>query len=135
MKKPECRIISLISAPSGRRVRVAPHAVTPMPGSKACRVIQLLPGAALVPAPMPILGCRWRGDGGLTVYVSGSMPLDLRSAAEEGCTHEEQWLVAVAGGIQEIDLTDCRQEFHLLEPTAKVLALYAGGETSEALAA
>ena len=128
MKKPVCQSVSLLSA-HPRRVRVAPHPVAPTPGSRACHVIQLRAGAALVPvlSPLTILGCWWRGDGGLTVYVSGTMPLNLRTAVEEGATHQEQWLTAVRGGIQEIDLTDCREDFHLLQPTA--------GETSDALAA
>ncbi len=136
MKKPFCHIVSLTDARSGKRVRVAPHSVKPTAGSRACHVVQLRPGAALVPAPLPILGCWFRADGGLTVYVSGTMPLALRTAAEEGQAHQEQWLTAVAGGIREIDLTDCREEFGLLQPTAKVLAMYpTAGETSDAKAA
>ncbi|MDO7849199.1 hypothetical protein Q5H92_22740 [Hymenobacter sp. M29] len=136
MKKPVCQPVSLISAFTGRRVRVAPQAVAPTPGSKACRVIALQPGAALVLAPLLIVGCWWRPDGGLTVYVNGTMPLAMRSAVEQNATHAEQWLTAAPGGIREIDLTDCREEFHLLEPSAKVLAMYpTSGETSDAQAA
>ena len=125
MKKPICRSISLLSVRL-RRVRVAPLAVPQAAGSHACRVIQLQPGAALVPVlpAQQILGCWWRGDGGLTVYVSGTMPLALRTAVEEGATHQEQWLTAVRGGIQEIDLTECREAYHFVP-----------GDAPEALAA
>jgi hypothetical protein len=125
MKKPVCRPVSLISARSGRRVRVS----------------HFLPGAALVPvcAPMPILGYWFRQVGGLsqlTVYVAGTMPLALRTAAEQHCTAQETWLAPVPGGVREIDLTDCRQDFHLVEPSAKVLTMYpTAGESSDALAA
>ncbi len=96
--------VSLTDARTGKRVRVS------------C----LRPGAALVPvpAPAPILGYAYQA-GHLTVYVRGPMPLALRAAAEEGRTHQETWLVAeLPAGIQEIDLTDCRREFRLLQDAA-----------------
>lgn len=96
--------VSLTDARTGKRVRVS----------------ALAPGAALVPVPQPapILGYCYRA-GHLTVYVSGSMPLRLRSAQEEGCLDQEAWLVdELPQGIQEIDLTDCRREFCLLQDAA-----------------
>ncbi len=90
--------ISLTDARTGKRVRVA----------------EFRPGDALVPAPLPILGYAHQPGGGLTVYVNGSMPLAMRTAQEEGRTDQEAWLVAeLPAGIREIDLADCRREFHL----------------------
>jgi hypothetical protein len=92
--------ISLTDAATGKRVRVS----------------SLTPGAALVPVPQPapILGYCYQA-GHLTVYVSGTTPLALRAAQEEGRTDQEAWLVdELPAGIQEIDLTDCRREFRLL---------------------
>jgi hypothetical protein len=92
--------VSLTDARTGKRVRVS----------------ALAPGAALVPvpAPAPILGYTYQA-GHLTVYVRGTTPLEMRSAAEEGRTQHETWLVdELPPGIQEIDLTDCRREFRLL---------------------
>ena len=71
------------------------------------------PGDALVAVPEPIVGYTYH-EGHLTVYVNGSMPLAMRSAQEEGRTHEEAWLVdQLPAGIREIDLDDCRREFLL----------------------
>jgi hypothetical protein len=92
--------VSLKDASTGKRVRVSAFA----------------PGAALVPVPqpVPILGYCYRA-GHLTVYVSGTTPVAMRSAQEDGCTESEAWLVAeIPPGIREIDLTDCRKEFSLL---------------------
>jgi hypothetical protein len=92
--------VSLTDARTGKRVRVS----------------ALAPGAALVPVPQPapILGYCYQA-GHLTVYVSGSMPLGLRTAQQDGHTDQEAWLVdELPPGIQEIDLTDCRREFRLL---------------------
>jgi hypothetical protein len=92
--------VSLTDARTGKRVRVS----------------ALAPGAALVPvpAPEPILGYTYQA-GHLTVSVSGTTPLGMRTAAEEGRTQHETWLVdELPPGIQEIDLTDCRREFRLL---------------------
>lgn len=127
MKKPYCRPVSLKNARNGQRIRVAPTALIPPRGSKANRVVQLQPGAALVPLcqPMLILGCWFRQVGAqscLTVYVNGTMPLALRTAAEAGRTEEETWLMAVTGGIREIDVTDCTEDFGLLLPAAHALA-------------
>jgi hypothetical protein len=92
--------VSLTDARTGKRVRVSAFA----------------PGAALVPVPKPepILGyCHHEHR--LLVYVNGSMPLAMRSALEDGHTDEEAWLVEhLPQGIREIDLTDCRYEFSLL---------------------
>lgn len=93
--------VSLTDASTGKRVRVSAFA----------------PGAALLPVPQPepILGYTYRA-GHLTVYVSGTMPLAMRTAQEEGRTHEEAWLVdELPQSIREIDLTDCRREFRLLQ--------------------
>lgn len=93
--------VSLTDAATGKRVRIS----------------SLAPGAALVPVPQPkpILGFTYQA-GHLTVYVSGTMPLDLRAAHQEGRTHTEAWLVdELPQGIREIDLTDCRREFRLLK--------------------
>jgi hypothetical protein len=91
--------VSLTDAATGKRVRVS----------------SLAPGAALVPVPQPepILGYTYQA-GHLTVYVSGTMPLDMRAAHEQGRTHTETWLVdELPAGIREIDLTDCRREYKL----------------------
>ncbi len=96
--------VSLKDARTGKRVRVSAFA----------------PGAALVPVPQPepILGYTYQA-GHLTVYVNGSMPLAMRSAAQEGCLDQETWLVdELPQGIQEIDWTDCRREFRLLQKAA-----------------
>ena len=92
--------VSLTDAATGKRVRVS----------------SLAPGAALVPvpAPEPILGYTYQA-GHLTVYVSGTTPLEMRSAQEQGHTDQEAWLVdELPAGIREIDLTDCRREYRLL---------------------
>ncbi len=68
------------------------------------------PGDALVE---PILGYSYHA-GGLTVYVNGTMPLDMRSALEDGHTDQEAWLVdELPTGIREIDWTHCRRDFLL----------------------
>jgi hypothetical protein len=93
--------VSLTDAATGKRVRVS----------------SLAPGAALVPVPQPepILGYTYQA-GHLTVYVSGTTPIGMRAAQEEGRTHQETWLVdELPQGIREIDLTDCRREFLLLK--------------------
>jgi hypothetical protein len=71
------------------------------------------PGDALVAMPQPILGYTYH-DKNLTVYVSGTMPLDMRAAHEEGRTDQEAWLVdQLPAGIREVDWTNCRHEFSL----------------------
>lgn len=96
------RPVSLTDALTGKRVRVSAFAA----------------GAALVAAPQPILGYCYQREH-LHVYVNGSMPLALRTAQEEGHTQDEVWLVATRpAGIQEIDLTDCREDYRLLLPKA-----------------
>ena len=94
-----------------------------MPGrASASGVTELPAGAALVPVPEPILGYTYQ-HGHLTVYVNGSMPAAMRSAAEDGRTAEEVLLVPVLpAGIKEIDLTDCRGEYRLLLPETKQAA-------------
>ncbi len=96
--------VSLTDAATGKRVRVS----------------AFQPGDALVPvpAPEPILGYTYQA-GHLTVYVSGTMPLGLRAAAQEGHLDQETWLVdELPPGIKEIDWTDCRREFRLLQKAA-----------------
>ena len=93
------RPVSLQDARTGKRLRLA----------------ALPPGAALVE---PILGYCYQA-GHLTVYVSGTMPLALRTAHEEGRTAAEMWLVAeLPAGIREIVVTDERKTFQLLLPQA-----------------
>jgi hypothetical protein len=97
-----------LTATNGKRVRVSAFAA----------------GAMLVPVvkPEPILGYCYHRDH-LTVYVNGSMPLDLRTAAEDGYTEAEMWLVdKLPAGIREIDISDCRREFQLLSPDHKQAA-------------
>jgi hypothetical protein len=111
MKKPLCRPVSLKNALNGKRIRLN----------------MLTPGAAIVPACafMPILGCWFRQVGTqsrLTVYVNGTMPLALRTAAELHRTEEETWLAEQPDGIREIDVTDCRGEYLFQLPTAESLA-------------
>ena len=115
MSKPHAfPTISLTDARTGKRVRVSAQPSAPEPGRHAVRVHQLHPGAALVPAPLPILGYCYQRDH-LHVYVNGSMPLDLRTAHEEGRTQDEVWLVATRpASIQEIDLSDCREDYQIL---------------------
>ena len=93
----------------------APVSLTDARTGKRVRLRELPTGAALVE---PIVGYCYQA-GHLTVYVNGSMPLDLRAAQEEARTQDEVWLVASRpAGIREIDLTDCRREFQLLLPNA-----------------
>jgi len=90
-----------------------PVSLTDARTGKRVRVLELPQGAALVE---PILGYCYQA-GHLTVYVNGSMPLDLRTAQEQGHTAAEMWLVKdMPAGIREIDVTDCRREFQLLLP-------------------
>ena len=82
---------------------------------KRLRLDALPTGAALM---KPILGYCYQ-VGHLTVYVNGSMPLDLRTAHEQGHTTAEMWLVKpLPAGIREIVVTDDRQTFQLLLPQA-----------------
>ena len=96
--------VSLTDARTGKRVRIS----------------AFQPGDALVPAPQPepILGYTYQA-GHLTVYVNGTMPLALRSALQDDCLDQETWLVdELPTGIKEIDWTDCRREFRLLQKAA-----------------
>jgi len=88
------------------------------------RVSSLAPGTRLIPlgAPLTVLGCWPQGEK-LTAYVAGTMPAQLRTAAEEGRTHEEEWFGPVPAGIAEIDLSECRYEYLVQQP-AKVLPLF-----------
>lgn len=53
------------------------------------------------------------------MYVRGTMPPGLRTAAQDGRLDQETWLVdELPAGIKEIDWTDCRREFRLLQKAA-----------------
>lgn len=109
-----CRPISILDAMSGKRLRIAQLAA----GSLLCA---------------PILG-YWHRPDGLTVYVAGTTPPHLRSAAEQGREAEEVLLAPLAGGLQEIELEDCRAQFRVLpgpEP-GRVLPLLGQAAESEA---
>lgn len=117
MKKLMCRPVSLTDARSGKRIRVSQFHLS-SPGGHANRTRAFQPGDALVPLmpPMPILGYWFRQAGALSlvsVYVPGTMPADMRTAAEQGRTKEETWFGGVPSGITEIDLADCRRDFFL----------------------
>jgi len=88
------------------------------------RVASLAPGTRLIPLlpPLDVVGCWPQGDK-LTAYVVGTMPAELRTAAEEGRTHEEEWFGAIPAGIAEIDLSECRYEYLVQQP-AKLLPLF-----------
>jgi hypothetical protein len=92
---------------------------------------------------LPILG-YWRRPGALTVYVAGTTPPALRTAAEEGRTGEEVLFADLAAGLQEIELQDCRYEFRVLLPSyglhvgaslGRVVPLYGAAAPDDALAA
>jgi hypothetical protein len=88
------------------------------------RVQRLQPGTNLIPLgePLQVLGCWPQGEK-LTAYVAGTMPAQLRTAAEEGRTSEEEWFGPVPAGLREIDLSECRYEYLVQQP-AKVLPLF-----------
>ena len=88
------------------------------------RVSSLAPGTHLIPLgqPLAVVGCWPQGEK-LTAYVAGTMPPALRTAAEEGRTHEEEWFGDVPAGIAEIDLSECRYEYLVQQP-AKLLPLF-----------
>jgi len=88
------------------------------------RVASLSAGTHLIPLlpALRVLGCWPQGDK-LTAYVAGTMPAELRTAAEEGRTDEEEWFGPVPAGIAEIDLSECRYEY-LVQPPAKLLPLF-----------
>ena len=91
------------------------------------RLPRLIAGTRLIPLgqPLDVLGCWPQTGGKLTAYVAGTMPPALRTAAEEGRTHEEEWFGDVPAGIAEIDLTDCRHEYLVQQPP-RVLPLFLG---------
>lgn len=88
------------------------------------RVPSLAPGTTLIPLgqPLAVVGCWPQGEK-LTAYVAGTMPAKLRTAAEEGRTHEEEWFGPVPVGIAEIDISECRYE-HLVQQPANLLPLF-----------
>jgi hypothetical protein len=96
------------------------------------RVSSLAAGTHLIPLgqPLAVLGCWPQGEK-LTAYVAGTMPPQLRTAVEEGRTHEEEWFGEVPAGIAEIDLSECRYEYLVQQP-AKVLPLFPEASTREA---
>jgi hypothetical protein len=99
--------------------------LTTTTATSRARLLDLAPGTQLVPLgpPLDVLG-YWHQGEKLTAYVAGTMPLALRTAAEEGRTHEECWFGELPQGIQEIDLSECRYEYLVQQP-AKVLPLFA----------
>jgi hypothetical protein len=94
------------------------------------RVLGFEPGTTLIPlrAPLLVAGFWHQGDK-LTAYVAGTMPPHLRTAVEENRTEEETWFGDVPAGIQEIDLSECRYEYLVQQPTP-VLPLFPGAEPS-----
>jgi hypothetical protein len=90
----------------------------------------LEPGTKLIPLlpALDVAGVWHQGDK-LTAYVAGTMPPQLRTAAEEGRTHEETWFGPMPAGIQEIDLSECRYEYLVQQPTP-VLPLFPGAAPS-----
>lgn len=91
--------------------------------STRIRVLDLLPGTILLPLGQRLLVLGyWHQGEKLTAYVAGTMPPELRTAAEEGRTEEETWFGDVPAGIAEIDLSECRYEY-LVQPP-KVLPLF-----------
>jgi len=90
------------------------------------RVPSLEPGTRLIPLgqPLDVVGCWPQGEK-LTAYVAGTMPPALRTAAEEGRTHEEEWFGPVPAGIAEIDLSECRYEYLVQQPP-RALPLFPG---------
>ena len=82
-----------------------------------------------------ILG-YYRHPEGLTAYTHGTTPPALRTAVEEGRTADEVLLADISGGIQEINLADCRYQFKvLLPPPARVSPITRAPAPAEALAA
>ncbi|UOR06718.1 hypothetical protein MUN82_06365 [Hymenobacter aerilatus] len=107
MRTTLCHPVSVQDAQTGKRIRIA-HFER---GAALCALTQECPPQLLT--PQPILG-YWLRPARLNVYVPGTMPAHLRTAAEEGCTQQEVLLEPLPAGIQEIDLTDCRREFRVL---------------------
>jgi hypothetical protein len=109
--------------------------LTEAQATRRTRVLGFLPGAALIllgPAQL-VLG-YWHQGEKLTAYVAGTMPPNLRTAVEEGRTHEEHWFGEVPAGIAEIDLSECRYDYLVQQP--KVVPMYAQpGEVSTQQAA
>jgi hypothetical protein len=110
-----CRPISTTCAMSGKRLRIA----------------QFSEGAQLC---LPILG-YWHRPDGLTVYVAGTTPPHLRTAAEEGRQAEEVLLSDLRGGLQEIELEDCRHQYRVLPAPARALPLVVDSTATYRLAA
>lgn len=103
--------------------------------TRRTRVLGLVPGTTLIPLgqPLDVVGFWHQGEK-LTAYVVGTMPAQLRTAYEEGRTHEEHWFGEVPAGIAEIDLSECRYEYLVQQP--KVVPMYAqAGEVSTQQAA
>jgi hypothetical protein len=108
-----------------------PISVTHALSGKRIRITELQDGAQLC---APILGF-WRHAGGFTVYLAGTMPANLRTAAEEGRESEEVIWGDINGGILEVELEHCRYEFRVLPaPQGKVIPLF-GSEPTLSVAA
>ncbi|GAA3953757.1 hypothetical protein [Hymenobacter algoricola] len=98
-----------------------PISVTHALSGKRIRISELQEGAQLC---APILGF-WRYAGGFTVYLAGTMPANLRTAAEEGRESEEVIWGDITSGILEVELEHCRHEFRVLPaPQGKIIPLF-----------
>ena len=93
--------------------------------TRRTRVLGLVPGTTLIAlgAPVPVVGFWHQGDK-LTAYVAGTMPPQLRTAAEEGRTTEEEWFGPLPAGIREIDLSECRYEYLVQQPAPRPVPLF-----------
>ncbi|WP_151087355.1 hypothetical protein [Hymenobacter baengnokdamensis] len=107
-----------------------PVSLTSPTATRRTRLLGLVPGTTLIPlgAPLDVAGYWHQGDK-LTAYVAGTMPPHLRTACEEGCTHEEEWFGPLPAGIREIDLSECRYEYLVQQP-AYPLPLFPGTDAS-----
>lgn len=115
MKKPPCRPVSIQDAVTGKRLRISQFER----GSALCALTNANP--VELAAPQPVLGFWHRPEPeGMHVYLAGTMPAAMRTAAEEQRTHEEVLLVAeLPGSIREIDLRNCWQEFRVMVPSVE----------------
>lgn len=97
------------------------------------RVASLAPGTRLIPLgqPLDVVGCWPQAEGKLTAYVAGTMPPALRTAAEEGRQHEEEWFGPMPAGITEIDLSECRYDYLVQQP-APMLPLFEPSHVEQA---
>lgn len=111
MKTPLCKPVSIKDAITGKRLRLTRFER----GSALVALTSECPPQLL--APQPVLGYWHRPEPyGMHVYVPGTMPAALRTAAEEACTAQEVLLVnALPAGIREIDLRNCAPAFRVIQ--------------------